>query len=517
MKTMKMIKNLFAALLIIAAVGCEQHNDNENNQQTPAVAEPTVVMEVLGVSYDGFAISLTATNIERLAFMVVEGSEAPDAATILAEGMMIVDGEFMETFDESVFPWSGEFEPNSTVSVAAVGVNDTKQAYTSETITIPAMPMPEVTLALRDGSAGQDSLSFYLSSTNADVVKWVCIEEGSRDVTAEQVLANGKDAEPNSAESEIIVEGLKEDTAYAIYAAATCNIEGFEPVLSEKLSMRTAERMPVGYNLAEGTTAVATKSGSEGLDNYFIIFDHKDFGYTLRADFYTAGGSDFLPSGEYTLGSAAEGALSKNFTTFMFTPNDTEMTPFESGSITVVATPNEETREVAYEIEGTLYFANGDFVALAYSGLIAGIELPEPLPEDPEIPEGAEVFSPDPETKVPERLHTSNLVAGEYYIKFYNNRWDELTLDLTLDPAICNDGKDALPAGTYTMADGTIDGYSSISIYSPYYGEKFTEAELTVAVDGEEYEFTFLGTAGSGNNARVFYMHYKGEIKDMVQ
>ena len=101
-------------------------------------------------------------------------------------------------------------------------------------------------------------------------------------------------------------------------------------------------------------------------------------------------------------------------------------------------------------------------------------------------------------------------------MKFYDSNWNELVLDLKLDPATCNDGKDALPAGRYTMEDGTIDGYSNVALYNPYYSENFTEAELVVNVDGSEYELTFIGTAGSGSTAKTFYMYYKGEIQDMV-
>lgn len=495
-----MMKALFAAFLVLATIACEKEPTNKPNEQEK---EPTLSVEISEVSATSFSFIIEATDAQNIKYIVTEGSVAPDAEEVIAEGTTTEAGKIT----------CSELTPDTDYAVAVVAINIKKQAYISTGVKTENIPMPEVTVSLREGSIAEHSFSFFITSTEADVLKWVCIEDGSRDVTAAQVIANGTVAEAN-VESEVVVDNLEPNTSYAVYAAATCDIEGFEPVISEKLVIKTAEPEPVGYNLSATTTATATKSSSE-LDNYFIIFADEANGYTLRCDFYTAVG-DYLPSGEYTLGEVADSALSKNYTTFMFTPSDSQMTPFESGSVTVEATPNEETREVQYSFNGLLYFSNGDFVTIDYNGLVEGIMLPEPTPEIPDVPEGATVFTPDIEVKQPVRLHTPSLAPGEYYIKFYDSNWNELVLDIMLDPAICNDGNDALPAGRYTMEDGTIDSYSNIALYNPYFSENFTEAELVVSVEGLEYELTFIGTAGSGSTAKTFYMYYKGEIQDMV-
>ena len=495
-----MMKALFAAFLVLATIACEKEPTNKPNEQEK---EPTLSVEISEVSATSFSFIIEATDAQNIKYIVTEGSVAPDAEEVIAKGTTTEAGKIT----------CSELKPDTDYAVAVVAINIKKQAYISTGVKTEDIPMPEVTVSLREGSIAEHSFSFFITSTEADVLKWVCIEDGSRDVTAAQVIANGTVAEAN-VESEVVVDNLEPNTSYAVYAAATCDIEGFEPVISEKLVIKTAEPEPVGYNLSATTTATATKSSSE-LDNYFIIFADEANGYTLRCDFYTAVG-DYLPSGEYTLGEVADGALSKNYTTFMFTPSDSQMTTFERGSVSVLATPNEETREVQYSFNGLLYFPNGDFVTIDYNGLVEGIMLPEPTPEIPDVPEGATVFTPDIEVKQPVRLHTPSLVPGEYYIKFYDSNWNELVLDIMLDPAICNDGNDALPAGRYTMEDGTIDSYSNVALYNPYFSENFTEAELVVSVEGLEYELTFIGTAGSGSTAKTFYMHYKGEIQDMV-
>ena len=133
--------------------------------------------------------------------------------------------------------------PGTDYSIAVVAVNVEKQAYASTGAKTEDIPMPEVTVSLREGSIAEHSFSFFITSTEADVLKWVCIEDGSRDVTAAQVIANGAVAEAN-VESEVVVDNLEPNTLYAVYAAATCDIEGFEPVISEKLVIKTAEPPP---------------------------------------------------------------------------------------------------------------------------------------------------------------------------------------------------------------------------------------------------------------------------------
>lgn len=507
---MRIYLNAFFALIaMFAVVGCSNDEpgvDNPNNN--PPVDEekvPTVAIEVGEITTNTLSFTIEATDAKSITYLVAEGTVAPDAEKVLNEGVKAETSEIT----------CSELKPDTDYSIAVVAVNVEKQAYASTGAKTEAeeVSMPNVTVSLREGSVAENSLSFFISSAEADVLKWVCIEDGSRDVTAAQVIANGTAVEPN-VESEVVVENLEPDTAYAIYAAATCDIEGFEPVISEKLVVKTAEPEPVGYILSETTTVTASKTTSE-LDNYFVIFTDEANGYTLRCDFYTAVG-DYLPSGDYTLGEAADGALSKKYTTFMVTPSS-QMTLFERGSVTVEATPNEETREVHYSFNGVLYFDNGDFVSLSYSGTVEGIVLPEPLPDTPNIPEGATVFTPDVEIKQPLRYHNSStLEPGEYYIKFFDSNWNELVIDLRLDPATCNDGKDALPAGSYTMVAGAYDSYGYVTMYNPYFTGDFTEAELVVNVDGSEYELTFIGTAGSGSTAKTFYMYYKGEIQDMV-
>lgn len=351
---------------------------------------------------------------------------------------------------------------------------------------------------------GYDYAVFNVVAENVAEVKYVCIKAGSRDVTVEQVLKNGTTVESSS----VKVEGLAEITAYELYVAAK-GLNG-DVVMADVLTFTTLKNIVV-YTMSASTMGSAYQYTAE---NWYLTFVDDANGYTLNLDFYVDASNKYLPSGEYPLGGFNAGEISSVYTSFMFTPQDISTTQFSSGGVKVVATPDQETRKINYEISGELFFADGNSVVLDFNGLIYGIELPE---EVQGVPEGAYVFEVSPETSMPKRVHGSSLKDGEYYIKFYDKNWSELTLDIYVDPALCNNGSDGLPAGTYTTADGSLDTYSNVTLYNPYFGGNFTEAELQVSVDGDVYTFTLLGTAESDSTSKLIYMTYTGEVNEMVK
>lgn len=361
---------------------------------------------------------------------------------------------------------------------------------------------PQVTAKL--GDFGTDYAEFTVDVKDVSEVKYVCIEAGTREVTAEQVLKNGVAI----SDTTVRVEGLKEGTSYEIYVAVK-NDSG-STAMADVLSF-TTEKEIKNYLLTEGITASSDKYGD---NNYFVTFVDEKNGYTLKVDFYTDNSQPYLTSAVYRLDSAQACKLGSTYTKFFFSPADPTGETFASGDLEVIATPNEDTREINYTIGGILRFANGDYVYLRFEGVISGISLPAVVEG---APEGAYVFEVSPSTSMPKRVHGSNLQAGEYYIKFYDSNWSELTIDLFVDPALCDNGNDGLPAGTYTTADGSFDTYSNLALYNPYFSGNFTEAELQVDKDGDNYTFTLLGTVVSGSTEKLVYMKYTGEIEEMVK
>ena len=464
--------------------------------ETEASANAQLGFEVTNITETSAELTITSSNATEVKYLVVaEADGMPSHDDIAANG-------------ESVEP-NAEVKVTLTDLVAgtpynirgfATGENSRAEALFSFTTLIPE---PVLSASITE-DISYDYAVFSVAAENVAELKYVCIKAGSRDVTAEQVLKNGIAIAPG----DVKIEGLAEQTAYEVYVAAKGLNEAV--VMADVLTFTTAKNIIV-YTMSDSTTASAYKYTAV---NYFVTFNDEVNGHILNADFYVAEGAEYLTSGEYTLGGFNAGEISAAYTSFMFTLTDHSTTTFSSGSLNVVATPNEETREVYYEITGSLHFADGNSVELSYSGNINGISLPEVVEG---APEGAYVFEVSPATNIPKRVHGSNLQAGEYYIKFYDSNWNELTIDLFVDPTLCNNGSDALPAGTYSTADGSFDTYSNISLYNPYFSGNFTEAELKVTAEGDTYTFTLLGTVVSGATEKVVYMNYTGEIAEMVK
>ena len=482
-------------IYVVATSGKSYLETKASAKTEEAVEYPATDLKIFeGDITDTTATFIIATaNAEVVKYMV----KLADADYPTAEEWE-TDGIAVEPNVEKVVTVTGlEAETKYFFAVMAAG----KGQGSESVYPFATCSAPQVTAKL--GDVGTDYAEFTVDVKDVSEVKYVCIEAGTRDVTVDQVLKNGTSID----RTDVRVDGLNEGTDYEIYVAVK-NASG-STAMADVLSFTTAKNIvtyTMSVNIASAYIYKAT--------NYFVTFIDETNGYTLRADFYMAEGAEYLVSGEYVLAGFDAGEISKPYTNFSFTPTDLSPTTFESGSLNVVATPNEDTREIYYEVSGTLYFADGNSVVLNYSGPIEGIQLPEVIEG---APEGAYVFEVSPSTSMPKRVHGSNLQAGEYYIKFYDSNWNELTLDLIVDPALCNNGSDGLPAGKYTTADGSFNTYSNVALYNPYFSGNFTEAELLVDKDGDNYTFTLLGTVVSGATEKLVYMKYTGEIAEMVK
>lgn len=482
-------------ILHVAAKNADSNVYAYQEAETEETTGVTLSFAVTDITECSAKLTVTSENANEVKYLVaLEADGLPSQEDVEAYGESVESNAQVEVTISDLMAGTAYY-----VRGLATGENGcAEEIYSFVTST----PSPVLSASLTE-DVGYDYVVFNVVAENVAEVKYVCIKAGSRDVTAEQVLKNGTAIESG----DVKVEGLNEETAYEVYVAAKGLNE--DVVMSDVLTFTTTK------NIVVYTMSASAASAYQYSDiNYYVTFIDEAHGYTLIADFYVEEGAEYLTSGEYQLAGFNAGEISAPYSKFYFTPNDIEGATFSSGSLNVVATPNEETREVYYEVSGTLCFADGNSVMMNYAGLISGIELPEIVEG---APEGAYLFEVSPETNMPKRVYGSNLQAGEYYLKFYDKNWNELTLDIFVDPALCDNGNDALPAGTYTIADGSLDTYSNISLYNPYFAGNFTEAELKVDKDGENYTFTLLGTVVSGSTEKLVYMKYTGEIADMVK
>ena len=491
-------KIMFAIVAMFAAVACDKSNP------APEKPAPDPVASFVG------ECETTQTSIKFTA----KTENAVLAKYIYAACSEV---EFVEELARLVDEEGVEIEANKSVEVEILDLMpdtdyfigllaDGEEFSIFETMIVKTDApeiLPEVSAEIGE-DIGYDYLTFTYSAQNAEVVKYVCIKAGSRDVAPEQVIANGVTLEADAEGVEVKVDGLDSSTAYEVYVAAQ---RGAHVVMSDKLEAETQMEV-IYYNIAL-QSAVSQPGSSQ--NNFFVVLTDVD-NNQLKLDLYSEEVATYLPTARYFQQGESDNYFNTTYT--MFYKDGSEGMRFATGSIEVTAEPNEETREIFYTIEGELITAEGDFVLrFSYNGLIEGYQLP---PAGIEIPEGAIYFEPDANINQPVRLKANGEQMGEYYIKFYDKNWSELTIDILADPALCNNGNAQLPAGTYSLADGTLDPYTGISLYAPpYTNEYFAEATVEVAYEGLEYTFEFLGTTKTSGT--VFYMKWSGEIKDMVR
>ena len=462
--------------------------------------EPTISIVVGEVGKTTAKFTVTTTNATEVYYLVSE---------LTSVGEDILEGELPDV--DEVFAAGSAIEANVAAEVEVADLKAGSQYIVvvaakgeggsvvgSESFNTSYLE-PVLSASLTE-DIGYDYAVFSVSAENVAEVKYVCIKAGSRDVTAEQVLKNGTAVESGN----VKIEGLNEETAYEVYVAA----KGLDSsvVMADALAFTTTKNIVV-YNLSEGLNA---SSYSYSGTNFFLTFIDAKQGYTLYVDFYTAEELGYLTSGEYALGGMKAGEISSAYTRFLFSTNDTTGSTFSSGSVNVVASPNEETREVYYEIHGELYFADGNSVVLSYEGLISGIELPEIVEG---APEGAHIF--EVKESIQPTRYTGNVVPGEYYIKFTDKDGGEFRFDLLLDPATCDNGNAALPTGTYTTEQFNLS-YTDFVTYRPSYKTwSFTDIEVKVANDGDTHTIVVNATMANGGETKPFYMNWSGEIQDM--
>lgn len=462
--------------------------------------------------------TLESNEATEVRWLCIDDSRTtPNTATVLLTGRVAEANQTLQLKVEGLTA-----ESNYTLVAAATDGTDSVSDKLSFTTLASEITYQEPVITIEPLTTEESSLQFRLATQNAEVVKWVCIEKGSRDITVDQVLKNGASAESNSEET-ITAEGLKDGTTYQIYVAAQ---NPQHKVMHEPVEMTTVKAAPPVENyIVEGSTAMVLMLTEGNPKGFYIAIYDTERNYTFKADLYTEQDALYPATGEYPLGEAQAGYTTAEYTTFFIEDHDTAARKFSSGSLSIEAEPNEESREVYFSIEGEFELLEGGIVTVIYEGPIQGIELPEKEPEEGEEEKDPSrfTFKVSPETSAPVRMHYASMTPGTYTLKFFNRNWSELIIEIVLDPSSCNEGNDPLPEGTYTMAEGSISDYSQVKLYSPdpYFSCSFSSATATVSRQEEIYTISFEGKgndpyATGSIKERTIVMEFTGEIKEMT-
>ena len=132
-------------------------------------------------------------------------------------------------------------------------------------------PVDEVknpTIELSAGEATESSLSFTITTTEAESVAWLAIEASEATPTASEVLANGTKVEANKS-VECTATGLEDGTEYTIVAA----VKNSKAVDKKEIKMTTEASDPESTQFKRKSAAEAefTAEGGKGEIEYEIV------------------------------------------------------------------------------------------------------------------------------------------------------------------------------------------------------------------------------------------------------
>ena len=132
-------------------------------------------------------------------------------------------------------------------------------------------PVDEVknpTIELSAGEATESSLSFTITTTEAESVAWLAIEASEATPTASEVLANGTKVEADKS-VECTATGLEDGTEYTIVAA----VKNSKAVDKKEIKMTTEASDPASTQFKRKSAAEAefTAEGGKGEIEYEII------------------------------------------------------------------------------------------------------------------------------------------------------------------------------------------------------------------------------------------------------
>ena len=365
----------------------------------------------------------------------------------------------------------------STLTFAACGDDDP--------IPTPA-PEKEPTVAVTAGKADVTELTFTVTPADAKECRYVCVENIDG-FDAEKILAEG-----TAVAASVTVEGLAPETEYTILAAVRGGANNDKTALSQVLKMTTlAEPEPEPVKLT--LVSADRTSGSDG--NFFIRFKDADDKHIMEVDFYAAADAKYLPAGTYTVSAEDQpGQIGSHYSRIQFAEQSAdEWIKFTEGTAEV-AIADDET----YTFKMSFTLTDGVVVEAEYTGEVANMSTS--LVIDLTATEAV-------------RIHEDK-DAGEFYIKLTDGykTMDGIGLDLYAEASA-----ETLPAGVYTVGEGTEPGTATkksyAAPYSPTYASRyFASGTVTVSVEGDVYTFEIdvVDTEGA-----IIKGHYTGEVKDM--
>ena len=223
----------------------------------------------------------------------------------------------------------------------------------------------EISLHVKE--IAENSISFELTSANAEEVRWLCTIQTTAVLTGEDVMLEGTVADANTT---TIIEAteLIAGATYEIYGAAK-NSKG-DITLASTLVVKTTNGY-VGdatYCFVDNITASVDIMQTNGLRNDYVSFYDDVKGHTLFIDFYSPLGGEYLPAGTYPLGDGSSMTSDQQYT-YILLAGQQDFIRITEGSATV-AVVSSATGAIIHSITANYTMTTGDTIALQFTGTI---------------------------------------------------------------------------------------------------------------------------------------------------
>ncbi len=373
----------------------------------------------------------------------------------------------------------------------------------------PDNPIDEVkdpTVAVTVGTATENSISFTVTSTEAEKVAYLVVE-GTEAPTASEVLANGTAVEANKS-VELTATELEAETEYTIVAAAQ-NTKAVVKTTAAAKTLAAGETPGPGPE-PEGEKFVATQivtdyESYEGLHMYVFELGDKEWNsngwgadggtYYSFAIIASSKGNGVLPNGTYS--------LSENYSANTISPDYSYRYQMENGTpangfevykdANVVITDGKIEANIELERDGSIHH-------VVFEGSLAVEDGGSQNPSEFEA------------THVADKWYWGG--SSNYGYK-YMVAGEGFSVDVHFQPQ--NASETAITAGTYTWTTTTMWGYNDFEEFTT---RTFTVDGTSVAVDsgkavvsneGDEYhiEMTLMGRDGF-----KYMIEYNGKLND---
>lgn len=480
------IKNLLLALLALPLlfVACEPNNPVDE------VKDPTVAVTAGATTESTIAFTVASTDAEKVAYLVVEGAEAPTASEVLANGVAV-------EANKSVAVTATELKAETDYTIVAAAQNSkgvVKSTATAKTLAAGETPT-EPSLTLKSTS----EMSFAAEGGAGEIVYELKNAVAGTELEAEADAAWISDI--TVAEKITFAVAANDGAAREGKITATYGALSFEVKVKQ---VAVGETPNPDVETFVATHYAADFDDSEGLNVYGISLGDKEFGNTgwgvdggtyYNISFIAAsknGGK--LPQGTYTLDSSyGVNTVIVDYSS-CYTMEDGELKNNKSfKEANLVITNNK------IEFNAVLDDSTDTVVKVVYEG-----ELTVDDGTGSSEPEGVELIATEWTWGGSSNYGYKYMVSGEGFSVDVHFQTDKAT-------------QTSIVAGEYIWTSTSWWGYNDFEDFTT---RTFVVDGTSVAVDGgiavveNEGDYYFIEITLEGRDGVTYIIYYEGELAD---